>query len=239
MITTVDPRSATHFPLTRIVHLDDHLATRAGLRSLVAGEPDLLWVGAAADEAGMWTLIRRTHPSLVMLDVHHAGRGGLELCAELKAVVPTPAVVIYTSEEHEHLRIAARLVGADGVLTKDANRRTLLEAIRLAGRGRSGPVKIAPSLRARAASRLDPTDRAIFAMRLAGTAPAEIALTTELSAADVAGRIGSMATRLSSSVAEPPEVRNGQGERGGFALRSDVPRLRGSGRQRGPTPRAA
>jgi DNA-binding NarL/FixJ family response regulator len=143
MITTVDPRSATHFPLTRIVHLDDHLATRAGLRTLVVGEPDLLWVGAAADEAGMWTLIRRTHPSLVMLDVHHPGRGGLELCAELKAMVPTPAVVIYTSEEHEHLRIAARLVGADGVITKDANRRTLLEAIRLAGRGRSGPVKIA------------------------------------------------------------------------------------------------
>lgn len=151
---------------------------------LAAQIADLRWIGAAANAAELWTLIRRTAPSLVVLDVHHPGRGGLELCAELKATVPTPTVLIYTSEEHEDLKIAAQLVGADGVTTKDESRRALLEAIRLAGRGESGPIKVTPSLRARAASRLDPTDRAIFAMRLAGTAPAEIASTTGLSSAE-------------------------------------------------------
>lgn len=61
----------------RIVHLDDHLATRAGLSALVAGEPDLVSVGAAADEAELWTLVHRTHPSLVVLDLHRSGRDGL------------------------------------------------------------------------------------------------------------------------------------------------------------------
>lgn len=144
-------------PLIRIAHLDDHLATRAGLRALIAGEPDLISVGAAADEADLWTLLRRTHPSLVVLDLHRPGRDGLLLCLALKALVPTPAVLVYTGATHEHLTVAARVAGADGIVAKSEDRRALLEAIRLTGRNRGGRVEVAPSLRARAALSLDPS----------------------------------------------------------------------------------
>ena len=80
--------------LIRIVHLDDHLATRAGLSALVAGEPDLMSVGAAADERELWALVHRTQPSLVVLDLHRPGRDGLLLTLALKAMVPAPAVLL-------------------------------------------------------------------------------------------------------------------------------------------------
>lgn len=193
-------------PVIRIAHLDDHLATRAGLRALVKGEPDLISVGAAADEAELWTLVRRTHPSLVVLDSHRPGGDGLLLCFALKAMVPALAVLVYTGATRDLLSVAARMAGADGVVTKTNDRRALLEAIRRADRGPEGPMEIAPSLRTRAALGLDPVDRAIFAMRLAGTPAHDIATTTGLSTAVVAGRIASIVRHLSSPAPEPASL---------------------------------
>ncbi len=61
-------------------------------------------VGAAADEAELWTLVRRTHPSLVVLDLHRRGRHGLLLRLALKATVPTPAVLVHAARGHRRAR---------------------------------------------------------------------------------------------------------------------------------------
>ncbi len=217
----------THFETIRIAQLDDHVGMRVGLKSLIADEPDLIFVGAAANEAELWPLLHRTGPSLVVIDLHHPGRDGLALCFELKAMIPTPAVLVYSGTEHEHLRVAAFLAGADGFVSKGESRRALLEAIRMAARREGGPVPVAPSLRARAALHLDPTDRAIFAMRLAGTAARDIAATTALPPSIVAERIAVIASHLSSFTPQAGEPRNGTDrESGAAAPYDDPPRLR-------------
>jgi DNA-binding NarL/FixJ family response regulator len=165
----------------------------------------------------------RTAPSLVIIDPHHPGRDGIGLCFTLKAMVPTPTVLVYSGSTYEHVRLAAHLAGADGFVGKFESRRALLEGIRLAARRRGGPVPVAPSQGAQAALQLNPTDRAIFAMRLAGTSLHDIATTTEQRLSVVAERLASIASRLSYS-ASPEQQR---GARAAVAPSGDPPRMRG------------
>jgi hypothetical protein len=46
-----------HVEPIRIAQLDDHVAIREGLEVLIAAEPDLIFVRAAADEAELWPLL--------------------------------------------------------------------------------------------------------------------------------------------------------------------------------------
>jgi DNA-binding NarL/FixJ family response regulator len=92
--------------------------------------------------------------------------------------------------------VAAAAVGADAVVSKSDTPRALLEAVRDAAHGRAGLPEIPLPVRARFAAKLEPTDRAILAMRLAGTTPAEIAETIGLTAARVRARIARIVARL-------------------------------------------
>jgi DNA-binding NarL/FixJ family response regulator len=221
----------------RIVHLDDHPAVRAGVRALLESEPDLVLVGAAANEDELWPVLARTRPALVMLDVHHPGRDGFGICLAIKAIVPTPAVLLYTGADNEHLRVAARLVGADGLVAKTEDHRALLHAVRRAGARDPDlePPQLPPRLRALAAEGLDPTERAIVAMRLAGTATADIAMMTDQSAMGVRRCIASIAGRLSESRRGVPLAAATTGAAGAM-MHMGVPRLRaGAGRGRVPS----
>jgi chemotaxis response regulator CheB len=101
-------------PPIRIALLDDHTAVRAGLRAIIASEPDLELVGAAASEAELWPLLRTTHPDLVLLDLHHPGRDGLSLALQIKRPPDAPAVVLYSAFIDDVLVVAAALAGAGG-----------------------------------------------------------------------------------------------------------------------------
>src|SRR3954454_17595820 len=116
--------------MIRVAFLDDHPAIRAGLDAILAPEPDLVSVGFAADEEEVWPLLRRTRPSVIVLDVHHPGRDGLTLCLEIKSQLQPPAVVLYSEATPASLVVAASVAGADAVVNKSSTARELLEAIR-------------------------------------------------------------------------------------------------------------
>ena len=43
--------------MIRVVIADDHPVVRAGLRQIVAGQPDMQVVGEAAHGMGLWTVL--------------------------------------------------------------------------------------------------------------------------------------------------------------------------------------
>ena len=74
-------------------------------------------------------------------------------------------MLLYVADPSPEFLLAAEIAGADGVIDKAADTRELLRAVR----GERVLPAVGLRERARAAARLDPRDRPIFAMRLAGT----------------------------------------------------------------------
>jgi two-component system NarL family response regulator len=206
---SVDRRRASRRPCDapapiRVAVLDDHASVRAGLEAILGAAPGMVSVGSAHDEAGLYRLLRRTDPSVLVLDVHHPGLHGLALSLRLKRRSARPRIVLHSGQAGESLAVAAAFAGVDAVVAKSDTEDALLRAICAAPGG--APARPTVSLRAQAAAaaELEPVGRAILAMRLAGTSWAEIATALRLPAAAVTDRAAEIVMQL-TAVSPPAE----------------------------------
>ncbi|HEX2105010.1 MAG TPA: response regulator [Solirubrobacteraceae bacterium] len=175
--------------MIRIAVLDRHPAVRAGVDAILRAQPGLAPAGAAADPRELWAVLYRTRPDVVLVEHDPGTRDGLAVCLRLKGGVQAPRVVLSAPDPGPELVVPATLAGADALVDRAAELRELARAIRtVAGGDRLLPA-ITPALQAGAAERLAAQDRAILAMRLAGTTPADIAATLGLSRSDLGGRL--------------------------------------------------
>lgn len=205
---TTAPAARIHTTV-RVAVLDDHEAVRAGVRALLEPEPDLVMVGAAADEAALWPLLRRTRPSVLVLDFGRPGRDGLDLSRRIKAMVQPPRVVLHSGFPYERLAVPGALAGVDAIASKSGTRLHLLQAIRLAAGGSGGLATVPAGLAARAAALVDPSDHAILAMLLAGTPPADVADTLGIAPPALARRMAALVARLAPARREAAVPRTG------------------------------
>jgi DNA-binding NarL/FixJ family response regulator len=176
--------------------LDDHAAVRVGLVSILGEQADLELAGTASGEDGLWALLRDSRPDVVVLDLHHPGRDGLELSLRITRRPGAPGVVLYTANADDALIAAGAVAGAGAVVGKAGSPTELLAAVRSVAHFPRAPAPVSLRMRRAAAERLDPSDRAIFAMRLSGDQPPEISRTLGLSQPAVRGRLGAIIARL-------------------------------------------
>ena len=195
---TPNPPRKTAAPI-RVAVLDDHAAVRAGLAAIVGAAPDMVSVGSAHDEAELYRLLRRTDPSVLILDVHHPGLHGLALSLRLKRRSARPRIVLYSGRGGPLLTVAAAVAGVDAAVAKSDTERALLEAIRTSARTAHSPPTVSLRTQRRAAARIDPADHSILAMRLAGTSWTEIAATLRLPAAAIADRAAAIVIQLTAA----------------------------------------
>jgi DNA-binding NarL/FixJ family response regulator len=97
------------------------------------------------------------------------------------------------------LVVAAAVAGVDAVVAKSSSNRALLEAIRAVAAEPRPLAPVSPQMRAEAAMRLDPSDHAILAMRVAGHTLADIGDTLWLPVPAIADRIAAIVATLVSS----------------------------------------
>jgi DNA-binding NarL/FixJ family response regulator len=121
----------------RVIIADDHELSRAGLRSLLAGEHWLDLIGEASNGREALALCRDLNPDLALLDVRMPEMDGLAATRLIKQACPKTSVLIITTHEHYDYLIAALKAGAAGYLLKDITRQELLSAIRRVLRGES------------------------------------------------------------------------------------------------------
>jgi DNA-binding NarL/FixJ family response regulator len=178
----------------RVATFDHHPTVLAGMEAILRHEPDLVHVGAAADRYELWPLLNRTQPDVVVLD--HGHGGGLELCLRITARRPAPRVLLFGSGMGAEAGVAATLAGAGAILDKGAPVRELLESIRAVAAGEQVLPAIPPRVQSRAAARLGRRDRAIFAMRLAGTPTADMAGVVGLGAPELRERLAAIVGTL-------------------------------------------
>jgi two-component system response regulator DevR len=175
--------------MIRVALFDRHLAVRVGLDTLLRAEPGLAPVGSAGEPRDLAVLVYRTDPDVVVLD-------DLTLARGIKIEAPRARLVIYVAGVTPQLVLAAAMAGADAVVDKAADARDLVAAVRGAAAGERVLPGVGAREQARAAQRLDPRDRPIFAMRLAGTTPREIAAVVGLGVAAINARLQAIAAQL-------------------------------------------
>jgi DNA-binding NarL/FixJ family response regulator len=119
----------------RILMVDDHPVVLAGLKALLAAEPDLTIVGEARDGRTGLRLAMQLAPDVVVLDVSLPEMNGIELTAALRAERPGCRVLVLTvHEERAYLRQLVEL-GVGGYLLKRSAADELPRAIRAVAAG--------------------------------------------------------------------------------------------------------
>jgi DNA-binding NarL/FixJ family response regulator len=172
--------SATRTRAVRVAVLDRSPVARAGFDAILRAQPGLAPAGAVADEHALWPLLYGARPEAVILEQDPATGASLALCLRIKARPMAPRVVLCASEAGTDMIVPATVAGADAIVDKASDVRELVHAIRAVARGDRVLPRSTPALQAAAAARLGHRDRAIFAMRLAGTAPGDIAAVVRL-----------------------------------------------------------
>jgi len=114
----------------RILLADDHAVLRAGLKALLATQPDLLTVGEAGDGSETVRLAEALQPDVVLLDVTMPGNDQFAALRALRARVPHARVLVLTMHRDFALLREALRLGAAGFVLKQAAASELLTAIR-------------------------------------------------------------------------------------------------------------
>lgn len=173
-----------------VLLVDDHPVVRSGLRALLAGEPTLNVVGAAATAEEALTLVVTLDPDVVLSDLRLGdGIDGVTLTETLRRGGERPAVLILTTYDNDSDIVRAVMAGAAGYLLKDAEPEVIVQGIHDAASGR---LVLSPELERRVAARMTHgvpqlSDRELDVLRLVaeGRANKEIARTLFISEATV------------------------------------------------------
>jgi DNA-binding NarL/FixJ family response regulator len=113
----------------RILVVDDHLLTRAGLRAVLADDPEFELVGEAINGDEGVAMSRALEPDLVLMDVRMPDMDGLQATRVLKQASPTTMVLILSMFEDAELLLEAVKAGAAGYVLKNASEEDLRAAM--------------------------------------------------------------------------------------------------------------
>jgi DNA-binding NarL/FixJ family response regulator len=120
----------------RVLIVDDHPLTRAGLVYMINREPDLTVCGEAENAAQALKLLEASQPDLLLVDLTLPGKSGLELIKDVKAMYPeVPILVISMQDESLYVDRVLR-AGARGYITKHEKSESLMSAVRQVLRGK-------------------------------------------------------------------------------------------------------
>lgn len=193
--------------MIRVVLVDDQALFRAGVRMLLASQPDLDVVGEAGNGREGVALVRATRPDVVLMDIRMPVMDGLAATAEILAQPDPPRIVMLTTFDLDEAAARAIRQGASGFLLKDADPEFLLAAIRTVHSGSSVIAASAtrelfehfaeePKPVPVQFSALTDREREIFALAARGLSNSEIAAREYLSEATVKTHISRILTKL-------------------------------------------
>jgi len=120
-------------PTVRVVLVDDHHLFRAGVRSELGADVEVL--GEADDVAKAVALIEATGPEVVLLDVHLPGGGGRAVIEAVKQGHPEVRFLALSVSDAPEDVISVIRAGARGYVTKTISGAELVDAVRRVAAG--------------------------------------------------------------------------------------------------------
>lgn len=130
----------------RVLCVDDHWIVRQGIAALIAEEPDMEVVGAAATGEEAEVLFRKCRPDVVLMDLQLPGQSGLDTIRAIRGKAPDARIIVLTMYQGEEDIFRALREGAATYLLKDSLFDDLANLIRDVY---AGAVRLPPEVEAR------------------------------------------------------------------------------------------
>jgi DNA-binding NarL/FixJ family response regulator len=130
---------------TRVLIVDDHPMTRAGLVHVINHQPDLVVCGEAESAAQALDILDSSRPNLLLIDITLPGKSGLELIKDVKAMRPELLMLVISMHDESLYADRVLRAGARGYITKHEGGEKLIDAIR---RVLSGKIYVSESMSA-------------------------------------------------------------------------------------------
>ena len=114
----------------KVLVVDDHSVVRAGLRAVLADEPDFAIIDEAASAREAIIKAHALKPDVVLMDIRMGGdedASGVEACREIRAEMPATQVIMFTSYGQRESVLASILAGATGFLPRTSVRLSWLK----------------------------------------------------------------------------------------------------------------
>jgi DNA-binding NarL/FixJ family response regulator len=121
----------------RVLLVDDHEIVRRGIADLIGTTDDLEVVGEASGVVEAMARAPQVNADVAVLDVRMPDGNGIELCRDLKSVLPDLNCLMLTSYADDEALFDAIMAGASGFVLKQVLGLDLLNAIRTVGEGGS------------------------------------------------------------------------------------------------------
>ena len=134
-----------------VLVVDGQAVTRAGLRRLLEGYPDLEIVGEASDGVQAVSEALELGPQVVLMDTQLPNNQSLEALRQIKQLNADTRVLLLAAVDREEYLYEALRAGADGYILKDIAPDELVQAVRTVARGE---LLIQPQIAGRLISRI-------------------------------------------------------------------------------------
>lgn len=121
----------------RVFLLDDHEVVRRGVRELLNSADDLEVVGEAGTASEALHRIPATKPDVAILDVRLPDGTGIEVCRDLRSLMPDLKCLMLTSFNDDEALFDAIMAGAAGYVLKEVRGSDLIESVRRVALGQS------------------------------------------------------------------------------------------------------
>jgi two-component system NarL family response regulator len=118
-----------------VLLVDDHLAVRLGLTTILNDQHDIAVIAEAANGAAALEHYESKKPDVVLLDLRLPGMSGVEIIKEMHARFSKPRILVLTTLDREEDIYRSLEAGAKGYLLKDMRKEDLIEAIRTVHNG--------------------------------------------------------------------------------------------------------
>jgi DNA-binding NarL/FixJ family response regulator len=117
--------------------VDDHEVVRAGLRSMLEANGDMVIVGEAGTARAALERVFDARPDVAVLDLRLPDGSGVEVCREIRSNMPDVACLVLTSYDDDQALFDSIMAGAAGYVLKQLRGVDIVDSIRQVAQGHS------------------------------------------------------------------------------------------------------
>ncbi|MEP1214889.1 MAG: UvrY/SirA/GacA family response regulator transcription factor [Marinobacter sp.] len=121
--------------MIRVLVVDDHELVRSGITRMLADSPDIDVIGESSSGEEAIDFVRKDSPDIVLMDIRMPGIGGLEATRRILRIDDAVRVIVVTACADDPYPTRVMQAGASAYITKGADIREMVRAIRMAHSG--------------------------------------------------------------------------------------------------------